>query len=434
MVCPHCGSSNCQYITTSETHSKGFDSGDACCGLFLLGPAGLLCGLCGSESHTNTKEFWVCQNCGRKFSGSEAVQYKRLEEKSAENYTSVAGNTSKFQFYSINEGTEEDKRMWQKTQTGIYEEFRGTDLINTIFTKEPTEKNDILEEIKGTFAKVVSGWIFCVISDGDSIIVSNEGIIVIDHLIQYKDIRSVYLYQTCVYVNQTSIRVKSEENAKKLFGFISVVIGYDNKTVRQQFLSYEDLLEALLKTGAEISRNSTHFSSQEEYLECLKVLEKDYFNQLNKSNPLKYERYIQEKNHKDKIYEICGKPRKIVTVIIVILCTVIMGWIGLLLSIIFIAVLPSFILKKIFVSKWWYGYREEYLGKEMFSLLEEIERQKLKRRGSISPKLYRKIINDLGTVQKDNEKWFCSNCGKRIEKTWSCCPYCGTDNIVEIRQ
>lgn len=81
MKCPKCGSNNCQYVAASETHSKGFSSGDACCGLLLMGPAGMLCGLCGTETNTTTKEYWVCHDCGNKFNANiEEIQKVKDEE------------------------------------------------------------------------------------------------------------------------------------------------------------------------------------------------------------------------------------------------------------------------------------------------------------------------------------------------------------------
>lgn len=68
MKCPNCGSENCQYITTTETHGGGISWGDACCGTVLLGPVGILCGFCGSEVHTRTKEYCICdKNVGRRY-------------------------------------------------------------------------------------------------------------------------------------------------------------------------------------------------------------------------------------------------------------------------------------------------------------------------------------------------------------------------------
>ena len=63
MICPKCGSENCHFVSRTKTTNGSFC--DGCCGFILLGPIGILCGLCGRD--TNTKEFWVCDNCGAKF-------------------------------------------------------------------------------------------------------------------------------------------------------------------------------------------------------------------------------------------------------------------------------------------------------------------------------------------------------------------------------
>lgn len=65
--CPRCGSRNCFMTIDSKTKtSSGF--WDACCGYILLGPIGLLCGVCGRDTTTKTKSYWKCGNCGEKFS------------------------------------------------------------------------------------------------------------------------------------------------------------------------------------------------------------------------------------------------------------------------------------------------------------------------------------------------------------------------------
>lgn len=62
--CPHCGSTRLQYTTTVKT--QGVSADEACCGYICLGPLGLLCGLCGAGS-TETKEGWVCCDCGTNY-------------------------------------------------------------------------------------------------------------------------------------------------------------------------------------------------------------------------------------------------------------------------------------------------------------------------------------------------------------------------------
>ena len=79
MKCPNCGEDNCHFMTSSKTSTKGFSMGDACCGMLILGPMGILCGLCGIESETKTKEFWVCDSCGSQFSQSEVRKFMEEE-------------------------------------------------------------------------------------------------------------------------------------------------------------------------------------------------------------------------------------------------------------------------------------------------------------------------------------------------------------------
>ena len=70
MICPNCKSEKCQFV--SETSNNGFSMGDGCCGMLLLGPFGLLCGLCGSGSETNT--YWKCATCGKQFQDAEGMK------------------------------------------------------------------------------------------------------------------------------------------------------------------------------------------------------------------------------------------------------------------------------------------------------------------------------------------------------------------------
>ena len=68
MKCPNCGSTNISSITDTHTHTKGFDSGDACCGYLLFGWPGILCGLCNSgDTTTFTHTTYICNDCGTRF-------------------------------------------------------------------------------------------------------------------------------------------------------------------------------------------------------------------------------------------------------------------------------------------------------------------------------------------------------------------------------
>lgn len=68
MQCPNCGGRNCTLMTETTTKKDGYSVSDGCCGFVLLGPIGLLCGACGAGEETKSKTYWVCQNCGNKFS------------------------------------------------------------------------------------------------------------------------------------------------------------------------------------------------------------------------------------------------------------------------------------------------------------------------------------------------------------------------------
>lgn len=76
MRCPNCGSGNVTsqvYSHTTQTQNvKGFGWIKACLGWFILGPFGILCGLCGMgkgryNTETRNKVEYICQDCGRRF-------------------------------------------------------------------------------------------------------------------------------------------------------------------------------------------------------------------------------------------------------------------------------------------------------------------------------------------------------------------------------
>jgi len=74
--CPHCGGDVVPIMTT--TQGKSYSAGSGCLGYLLLGPFGLLCGLCGTKGATQKTE-WICQKCGAKVRVAGAVR-NELEE------------------------------------------------------------------------------------------------------------------------------------------------------------------------------------------------------------------------------------------------------------------------------------------------------------------------------------------------------------------
>lgn len=65
--CPHCGSDNCQPMNETNVTGGGYDPTSGCCGYFLFGPLGLLCGACGNDTRSTTRTYWICKNCGKRF-------------------------------------------------------------------------------------------------------------------------------------------------------------------------------------------------------------------------------------------------------------------------------------------------------------------------------------------------------------------------------
>lgn len=82
MRCPKCGSEHVQFAT--HTSGGGVSFSDACCGYILMGPLGLLCGMCGSG--VSTEEFWICHDCGNRFSNKEGVKNLRNLQERRSNY------------------------------------------------------------------------------------------------------------------------------------------------------------------------------------------------------------------------------------------------------------------------------------------------------------------------------------------------------------
>lgn len=79
-ICPFCKLQNCQPLqkSTTEVKHRGYGWGSGCCGLLLLGPFGLLCGMCGmgSEVKTTSELWWVCQSCGKQHISLESALKK----------------------------------------------------------------------------------------------------------------------------------------------------------------------------------------------------------------------------------------------------------------------------------------------------------------------------------------------------------------------
>lgn len=72
--CPRCGSHNVQYAPVTTVNNSGYSCCTGCCGGLLLGPLGLLLGMCGMGTKSTTTVSWMCNNCGRQFVTAEQAE------------------------------------------------------------------------------------------------------------------------------------------------------------------------------------------------------------------------------------------------------------------------------------------------------------------------------------------------------------------------
>ena len=123
LKCPKCGSEHIQFATSTET--KGFSVGSSCCGYILLGPLGLLCGLCGA-GESKTKDFWVCHNCGAKFQAEDALKTLRQRHEKLAEYRSLlqdAPENLEYQCAVIWQETQDTARLLGKGKKKLRAEY-----------------------------------------------------------------------------------------------------------------------------------------------------------------------------------------------------------------------------------------------------------------------------------------------------------------------
>lgn len=65
--CPKCGASGCVPQYKQNVSGGGYGCLQGGLGALILGPFGLLCGLCGRSTTTTNTLMWVCPKCGHEF-------------------------------------------------------------------------------------------------------------------------------------------------------------------------------------------------------------------------------------------------------------------------------------------------------------------------------------------------------------------------------
>ena len=298
MKCPNCGSENCQYITTTETHGKGFSASNACCGSILLGPLGVLCGACGTGVHSTTHEYWICNTCGRRFNQYEAKKVMEDEVRKIKEFVFY----KEVQAKTANTDEHYETRLGEKIKEGtaLY--------LDSVFAKEeiiktnPVVEDKRLEAIKYGIVEVLDkNELVHMIFPDERIVFAEKGIIY--NNFNYGLPAQIRLYKNYVYLGQCYITMPTEQKAEALYKFIKYIStgvkaeGSDRKT------DYLVLLSELQMLPAEDSQKIEHFSSQPEYTEYVNTVRENSFEKFKKVDSVAYQKYEELEVKNDELMD-----------------------------------------------------------------------------------------------------------------------------------
>lgn len=458
MKCPNCGSDNCQFITSSETHNRFMNVGDACCGTICLGPIGLLCGLCDSGSDTTTKEYWVCHECGTKFSAKEA-------QKNMEQIETEKKRKTTFVFYKESPALEEKRQqseIWKRFDEYYQKEIVGGILEPYVVRENPSVIDARLERIKevnaGVFGETAN--IMFVVTDGAGFCVAEDGMAWRGAAITFQRIEEINGFGSSIYINQICMSVSSKEVARAFFELLCVL----QPTKQGQFYeSYEDLLQRLQSLKKQKNDNQVHYSTQQEYADYVKTLLEQCMESFKQNEPAVYAEYERVKQKRDKLENTLLKVCGALAIIGAIIGLVAAGFLGIILGAIGFGVISAIVVEVFIVVKKG-NADEKYLPKEIYAVMEEDEKTNLQKTGEISPLFYKEYLNarfadgnkasvkdgvrpylqagnavdsmvQAQAEQKVNQGFsegikepshrFCRYCGKELQAGWLQCPYCG---------
>ena len=288
MKCPNCGSENCHFVSNTETHEKGFNAGNACCGYILGGPIGLLlCGLCGSEKRTKTREYWICNSCGNSFSQSEGEEVMRREAlriKKIRFYCEVQAESKVETFYTD---------LGEKIKKGIDLFLRDNFPKEELIISNPIIENEVLEGIKYTLGQVLTekDIVYLALLTNTKFLISEKGMII--NNLAYSKLSNFYCYKNEVYFGQNCILTASEIQAKKLCHFFEYI--YNDSMCINEYDNYIELLKVIQNLPDENASRLEHYSSQLMYAEYIKNLKEEVFKKFQETSLESYQKYTRAK-------------------------------------------------------------------------------------------------------------------------------------------
>ena len=387
MKCPNCGSENCQYITTTETHGGGIRWGDACCGTMLLGPVGILCGFCGSEVHTHTKEYWICNSCGRRFSQSEAERVMQDEAKRIKEFHFYLEMQEKFG--STNAKTDLGERIKQGEKLFLSPVFTDKELISS----NPFIEDERLESIKYGITEVLTkeDLVYLVMPDM-RIVFADKGMIY--NNFNYGRPQEIRLYKNYIYFGQSYIQMPTTEKAEGFYRFLRYIYKGDMNGDGSRIDNYIKLLSELQRLPAEECTRNEHFSSQQEYAEYVGMIKENSFNKFKLTDYSNYCKYEEMGTEIEEFENRCWNYTKwsLIAVGIVFVIKMLEEDIlsGLLAGIItLIPLLIFFVIKYIRLS----GKKDEFAPDLVKKAIEESEKENYKKTGKLLVSDYVDVID-----------------------------------------
>ena len=430
MKCPKCGSENCKFYTKTELNSSLFSLDKACCGTIFLGPLGILCGLCGSNLSTTTKEYWVCHDCGNKFKANgllydikswlevpeDALEERQPEKKESKFIFEDEENYNRFKSEEI---VEQFKRV---IESGKYTEL----VPKIIFQNADTVQFKKLEKKYARYALNRDNILF-IFGEENDIIVTLKGIYAGEEFYAYKNKGGIVDYKNCIYFNQICIKFALETEKEELLALLMELLPKEKFYQENKF---KNLLSLLQSFPEQKYTNENHFSSQEEYGQYIQNLTKVKLAEFtsdsrNKKAYRKYKNLRKEKNRQENIMIKIGI---VISIIIAIwqckdgiLNGVVVGIIAFIINIIIVAAIAC--------SKKWNAYKYNLLPEKLLLLIEENECDSNMKTGRIKEEDYREDFSTVFKIIPQGD--ICRKCGAKLPEGAKWCPICGEQTRKE---
>ncbi len=380
MRCPKCGSTDCQVFVTNNVkiHSstKGFGSGKACCGLMMLGPVGVLCGMCGAGksktwSEEEQKEYWICQNCGSKFTQTDVK---------------IAPVPVRFYLDNVSEFAEyENDPVVQKFIKNYSEDWRTSVLGDVMIARQSSDKK-FLKHKDSCDEKWFEGTpLLFAVEDDTGVIVTGKDIIIDTVRFAFRDVSYVVIQAAAIYIDAYCIRFSSSDKAEKFLEVLKIILDND-KVHYEKYASYEELLTYLQDIPDKGNTSqAAHFSSQPEYGDFVRNLTEKGLEKVRQERPQHYRNYIQAEQD-EKMLRMPALAAYIIQLVFIFLIRIMfVGFWNAVFNIVIWGAILGIVLS-FYDSKTGTQFEEEkgrYLPPELLSLITENKLSALQKTGSI---------------------------------------------------